>query len=415
MCRTCGVEDCLWHQGECSACALLTRLDGLLGDRAANGMQPLFDRLIEIDEPRGVLDWLTRRGSSAQVIARFAHGELPLDHAAFDQLPAGRSSWFTERLLVTAGVLPSRDPVLARFERWCDDRLATVADAADARLLRRFVTWQLIRPLRDRANQGPLSDAIINGSKMRLVAADRFLVWLREERQRVLAGCTQPDVDAWANGSYRSWHQTRSFLSWARRQRLVADLEFPSRRAPTSPVIVNDDARWQLARRLLHDDDIPGDIRVAGLLVVLYAQPVTRLVLLTTGHVTVDGGAVAIKLSRTPIRLAEPLAGHLTALTARRRPHSVGQLHGPTPWLFPGHMAGRPTHATAMSDRLRRYGVSPSQHRVSALAHAASTMPAAIVADLLGVNIATATRWAELTGRSWADYVAHRPAPHPNP
>jgi predicted nucleic acid-binding Zn ribbon protein len=50
-----------------------------------------------------------------------------------------------------------------------------------------------------------------------------------------------------------------------------------------------------------------------------------------------------------------------------------------------------------MSDRLRRYGVHPGQHRVSALARRAAGMPAAI-ADLVGVNISTAIRWAGSPG-----------------
>ena len=35
-------------------------------------------------------------------------------------------------------------------------------------------------------------------------------------------------------------------------------------------------------------------------------------------------------------------------------------------------------------------------------------MPAVVVADLLGISIHTATRWAELTGRTWSDYIANR-------
>lgn len=46
--------------------------------------------------------------------------------------------------------------------------------------------------------------------------------------------------------------------------------------------------------------------------------------------------------------------------------------------------------------------------RLAALAHIAASMPAAVVADLLGVHPGTASAWAKATGRTWADYTAHR-------
>ena len=38
----------------------------------------------------------------------------------------------------------------------------------------------------------------------------------------------------------------------------------------------------------------------------------------------------------------------------------------------------------------------------------AGEIPAALLADLLGVHVATATKWAEIAGRPWADYAAQR-------
>jgi hypothetical protein len=35
-------------------------------------------------------------------------------------------------------------------------------------------------------------------------------------------------------------------------------------------------------------------------------------------------------------------------------------------------------------------------------------MPAAVLADLLGINILTATVWAQIAGRTWGDYPALR-------
>jgi len=46
----------------------------------------------------------------------------------------------------------------------------------------------------------------------------------------------------------------------------------------------------------------------------------------------------------------------------------------------------------------------------AALLHLAARLPAAIVADVVGVHIATATQWAQIAGRPWGDYPSLRGA-----
>ena len=77
-------------------------------------------------------------------------------------------------------------------------------------------------------------------------------------------------------------------------------------------------------------------------------------------------------------------------------------------WPFPGYNPGRARTPTALAKKLRQHGIRVSDRRPAALAHLAATMPAVVVADLLGISIHTATRWAELTGRTWSDYIANR-------
>ncbi len=40
----------------------------------------------------------------------------------------------------------------------------------------------------------------------------------------------------------------------------------------------------------------------------------------------------------------------------------------------------------------------------------AAELPAAIIADLLGMHINTAIRWVDYAGHDWADYLAARAA-----
>ena len=61
-----------------------------------------------------------------------------------------------------------------------------------------------------------------------------------------------------------------------------------------------------------------------------------------------------------------------------------------------------------LAARLRDLGVRASKDRPAALAHLAATMPAVIVADLLGISAQTAVAWSEAGARTRADYVSHR-------
>jgi len=42
------------------------------------------------------------------------------------------------------------------------------------------------------------------------------------------------------------------------------------------------------------------------------------------------------------------------------------------------------------------------------MVHLASTTPQVVFAQLIGVSIGTATRWAELSGAAWNSYAAAR-------
>jgi hypothetical protein len=162
-----------------------------------------------------------------------------------------------------------------------------------------------------------------------------------------------------------------------------------------------------LARQLLQDQNIVVRDRVAGVLIVLFAQPVGRIARLTVDDITVVDGSLAVRLGDTAIMVAEPLAGDLRILIADRR-GCVAAAVPESRWLFPGGSPGQPISESVLSLRLKRIGVDCSEARRTALLQLAGQMPAALVADLLGVHVATATQWAQIAGRTWGDYPALR-------
>jgi len=408
-CQTCGIEDCLYDKGRCARCALNVRLTAIFGGPDQPGpLRAVRAALSTLEHPESVIRWLLRSDVTA-ILRRFADGELPVTFEAVDGLPRGRANWFVEHLFTTAGVLAGRDPVLARFELWVVDYLDTIDVADHERVIRRYSTWEILRRARAASARRPLSDNAHNSAKTKLKAAHQFLLFLAT-RGRGIGDCRQGDLDAWgAAGPASRCGAARGFFAWATRQHLApTQLDYPPPMPRGDPNVVFSDGEWALARHLLHAADVDTADRVAGLLVVLYAQNATRISQLTTRHVTVTDAGVTLRLGVTPIRLPPPMDDHVTALLPRRPQTTAAKLAGTVEWLFPGHQPGRHTHPITLSKRLRDVGVYTSTARTAALAHLAATMPAAIVADLLGISPQTATAWADAAARSRADYADHR-------
>jgi hypothetical protein len=61
-----------------------------------------------------------------------------------------------------------------------------------------------------------------------------------------------------------------------------------------------------------------------------------------------------------------------------------------------------------MMRRLNQLGVPTRAGRNATLLHIAATTPPAVFADLLGLDISTATRWTAVAGGSWMTYAAER-------
>ncbi len=141
---------------------------------------------------------------------------------------------------------------------------------------------------------------------------------------------------------------------------------------------------------------------------LLYAQPVSRLLMLTTDHVTTSRDRIAIRLGNTPLELPEPL-GALTATLARERPGRASTATGGSApaWLFQGMRVGTPLDATHFRRRLKRLAIAPLSARTAAQTNLAARLPPTIVADLIGVSPSAASNWYRLAGGEWNRYAAH--------
>jgi hypothetical protein len=96
----------------------------------------------------------------------------------------------------------------------------------------------------------------------------------------------------------------------------------------------------------------------AGLLVLLYAQPLTRILMLEVTDVSIEDDRVYLRHGREPVELPEPLA-ELTASLARSPTGraSTAIAGAEPPWLFQGMRVGQPLSHSRATRRLNRLGV----------------------------------------------------------
>jgi hypothetical protein len=203
-------------------------------------------------------------------------------------------------------------------------------------------------------------------------------------------------------------------VRWAQRNRLTS-LEFPATRWQGPARTIDTEARWAQARWLLHDHAINPADRVAGLLVLLYAQTPAAVSRLALEHVEITARAVHLRLGREPIALPEPLAGLVAGLVARRSGHAALGDQGTSPWLFPGGRPGQPISAYQLAERMRRLGLRPAQSRTTALFGLATELPAAVLARLLGIHIKVAVAWQQASAGDWTSYAADYSRRTPTP
>ncbi|HEX5879529.1 MAG TPA: hypothetical protein VF468_14630, partial [Actinomycetota bacterium] len=157
--------------------------------------------------------------------------------------------------------------------------------------------------------------------------------------------------------------------------------------------LLDDQHRWDAARRLLHDEDLGAEDRLAGLLVLLYAQGATAISRMTVEQIHIDAHDVRLRLGRVPIQLPEPVATLACDVVAHRKGHATIGAVAPSPWLFPGGQPGRPICTARLTQRLNDLGIRPNQTRSTALFQLATEIPAAILARTLGIHTDVAVTW----------------------
>lgn len=411
-----------WQLGKqpCQRCCLdqavtqaLSGPSGVIRD----GLQALRRALLATERPATVQAWMARPASRA-LLGELARDQRPLTHEILDQFPPGRPLAHLRAVLVATGGLPSRDERMVSLQRWITAAISERGNAREREILHQYARWYLLRRLRGRLTQARtggqgqavqrhMTEREKDNIRNNVRAAVRLLD-LAASRQLTLTDITQANLDTWAaDGMFTYGHCTATFVRWAvaskhTRPGLKAHYDNTGRTQRPHDT----ERRWQDARRLLHNQTLPLPDRVAGLLVLLYAQSPAVIEGLTTATVDDDGTTITLTLATVPIVLPDPLAGLMREHLATRRGHATIGQPSEMPWLFPGGRPGQPLDAERISGRLKAIGLHPRADRAAALLTLAIELPAAILARTLGITIRTAVSWQKTASGDWMAYAA---------
>ncbi|MER5972968.1 hypothetical protein ABT112_25095 [Streptomyces sp. NPDC002055] len=411
-CSRCGFEGKLLGGRLCERCTLTDRLTALLDDgtgRVRPALTPLLTLLMAMDKPRSGLAWLEMRrsqpGNASQLLRRLGLGEIPLTHDAFHELQPWRAAAHLEELLMASGVLPAVDKYICSFQRWLPGHLADIADPEHVKTIKLFATWHVLPHLRQRADRSHITPSVRRFAAEQIKHATTFLRWL-STRDSTLSSCGQLDIDAWfAQNTEHGRTCLRPFLNWARQSsRCSRSLSIPTMKVSRRPAL-SEAERLAALGRLLTDADTPMRLRVAGVIVLLYAQPLTRIVQLTVDDVLHDGETTLLRLGEPASPVPAPAAALLLAYIADRDNMNTATNQA-SRWLFPGRRAGRPARPDHMSSLLGEIGIPVAAARGAAIRQQLLELPAPVVADALGYHDKTTSRLLREGGGSWSRYAA---------
>ncbi len=124
-------------------------------------------------------------------------------------------------------------------------------------------------------------------------------------RHRTRSWWLRPAAARWHNEHGRN--TIRAFLQWCMTSRLTGRFRLPAAVIRQAAPLPEHERVSQLGR-LLTGHDLPLRTRVAAAIVLLYAQPLSRVVRLTLDDVIHDGEQVHLRLGEPPSPVPGPIA-----------------------------------------------------------------------------------------------------------
>ncbi|MFB7798874.1 Fis family transcriptional regulator [Isoptericola sp. NPDC056134] len=401
-CRRCGAETELYRNQMCQRCVLADLVDAAFADpqtgKVSAQLRPVTDAIKSMERANSGLTWI--RQKHVHTMLREIAATSPVTHTSMDRLDRGRTRDYIRGLLVEHGVLEPRDELIARFTEWADDAEDRLTDADHRAIIHRYIRWKHLRHMR---TDSPISNGTFLRAKQVTTVAIEFCNWLTDNG-KTLASATQGDLDTWLAEGATTRLMVAWFLTWTRTAQVTDPaLTVPRHRRGTAARLPHDDQAGALDH-VLTSSEWSSRNQFAALLVLVFAQPIARIVQLRWDDVTIAPDNVTVNVAGMPIRLDHPLDGPVRDLATNPEQANTAA-HLDSPWIFRGAMPGN--HVTAMHVRRQlRPLFSSLAARLGTLTELSRQAPVAILAEALGYTAATLEKHAAVSGADYGRYVS---------
>lgn len=406
-CRECGLEGEIYRAGRCWRCELRREAEALLtppGSPERVELRALVEAIATMERPNSGVTWI-RQTHVKPLLASLGRGEIPLSHDALDGLPKSRTIEHLRGLLVEHDALPPRDRYLTEFKQWSELRPAMVVDKSSRRVIEQYLRWHQMRRLQKGARtHGTVKLGLFLSVKQATTVAIGFLNYL-SERDVALSELDQHTVDDWFGSGPSTRALVEDFLYWAQSHRHTPSVSIPRRVRYRSDEL-GQSGRLAILGKLLQDQGAPLGTRVAGGLVVLFAQPVVKTAAMKLDQIrALPGGELELLFAKDWVPVPDAFAVLLDRWIGARSNLQTAA-HRNSPWLFPGRGPGSHLQAGALSQLLDAAGISARQAKAAAWRDLVQTVPPALLSRAFGITAQTAETYADLGGSRYSRYAA---------
>jgi integrase len=385
-CDNCGREAERLRGGHCARCVLTGDLKQLLKPHTPPDMRikRLIAELSAVPRPESIITWM-RHPATTDLLSKIGTRELQLNHEAFDAMPPSRSLEHLREMLVHHRMMPDRgDPRMARFERWLEQRLETLEPTPAIHTpIEQFARWHHLRRLRENTDPTRNMDNATRCAKQEITEAGKLLRWLLDEHNTAINDLQQAHLDTYLSEGPTTRSTVRNFIQWRARAGIAPPFKTRYRTARTTP-LNSSRQRLDLIKTLAEAEHVALSTRIAGLILLLYGTPVSRICELTLEDVNTTPARTTIQVGDLPAPIPEALLALFHQHLAERGNHRTMNDH--CPWLFPGTRAGHHISEQSLMHRLRGFGIDIQAARNAALHDLTKEIDPASLADLLGYS-----------------------------
>lgn len=364
-CSKCGAEAERFRGGRCARCVITADLTAVLKPSSPPDLRirRLIDTLAGSRRPESIHTWM-RGAHPKALLAMIGNRELDLTHEAFDALPPSSAVEHLREILVHHRMLPTgEDRHLRNFERWLSRRLTELHRYPDIALsIEHFAIWHHLKRLRTKVGSANM-DIACRDARQEITEAGKFLIWVREEQGHAPATFDQSDIDAYlAEGTSTRW-QIRNYVSWlSKGRREPRQLYVAPRYARTDPSL-GQNRRLEIIRNAIEMEEVAMPTRVAALIHLLWATPISRIVRMRRDTVVLSPQGMLISLGTTHSEVPEeigPCSGRSTQATTTNK-RQTRTPNGSSPGTGPANTSPGPqcSNASRCSDSIHNRRETP--------------------------------------------------------